>query len=154
MSADDWELVKRAFDAALAVAPALRTQIIDEICAHRPEVREMARTLIDAHLSAGSTEDLISIKPPSPNVLRDGELVNGRFRILRLLGRGGMGEVYEAHDERLRTLVALKTLRAEYLKDTDARLRFEREIRVAREVTHKGLCRIYDLQEHRDARTR
>ncbi len=60
-----------------------------------------------------------------------------------------MGEVYEAYDERLRVRLGLKTLRADLTPDPDALDRFQREIRVAHEVTHPNLCRVFDLVEHR-----
>src|ERR1039457_4641537 len=83
-----------------------------------------------------------------PPVFRKDQLVTGRFRIVRFHGRGGMGEVYEAWGERLRVRVGLKTIRREQAPDGDALQRFRREIRVAREVAHPNLCRVYDLVEH------
>jgi TolB-like protein len=61
-----------------------------------------------------------------------------------------MGEVYEAWDERLRLRVGLKTIRREQAPNGDALQRFQREIRVAREVAHPNVCRVYDLLEHKE----
>jgi serine/threonine protein kinase len=85
------------------------------------------------------------VREPRPALfqqLQPSELVAGRFRITRLLGHGGMGEVYEANDERLHDRVALKTLRS-----ADQRMlsRFEREVQLAKKVTHPNVCRIYDI---------
>lgn len=81
--------------------------------------------------------------------LREGDLLaEGRYRIVRFLGEGGMGSVYEALDLELGISLALKTLRAE----TTAPLaleRFKREIHVARQVSHPNVCRLYDLGRHR-----
>ena len=76
-----------------------------------------------------------------------GELVAGRYRIVALLGRGGMGEVYRADDLRLEQPVALKFLRAEIMADSAARARFLAEVKLARSVTHANVCRVHDLGE-------
>ena len=77
-----------------------------------------------------------------------GEIVAGRFRILRLLGRGGMGEVFEAEDLELREHVALKTVRPEIAADPQAVARFRQETQLSRKVTHPNVCRIFDLFRH------
>jgi tetratricopeptide (TPR) repeat protein/tRNA A-37 threonylcarbamoyl transferase component Bud32 len=79
------------------------------------------------------------------------ELVAGRYKIVRFIGRGGMGEVYEANDLELRQRVGLKTVRPEIALDQQAIERFKREIRIARQVTHPNVCRIFDLGHHRRA---
>lgn len=76
-----------------------------------------------------------------------GEVLSGRFEIVRLVARGGMGEVYEALDRELGAPIALKTIRAG-LAGEAALKRFHREIQLARRVTHPNVCRIYDLFQH------
>ncbi len=78
------------------------------------------------------------------------ELIAGRFRIVRFLARGGMGEVYETEDLELRENVALKTVRPEIAADERAMQRFRREVQLARKVTHPNVCRIYDVFRHRE----
>lgn len=76
-----------------------------------------------------------------------GTTLAGRYRIVSLLGRGGMGEVYRADDLKLGQPVALKFL-PESLHDDGATLaRFHREVRVARQVSHRNVCRVYDIGE-------
>ncbi len=83
-------------------------------------------------------------------VFADGETIAGRYRILRFLAQGGMGEVYEAEDLELRQKVALKTISAQAGDaDPGAVERFKREIALARTVTHPNVCRIFDLGRHR-----
>lgn len=77
-----------------------------------------------------------------------GDLVAQRYRIVRYIAQGGMGEVYEAEDERLQTRVALKTVRAEIAEEPEVYERFKREILLARKVTHPNVCRIFDVAEH------
>ncbi|MCP3960181.1 MAG: tetratricopeptide repeat protein [bacterium] len=89
---------------------------------------------------------------PSGPVFQDGELLSGRYRIVRFLARGGMGEVYEAEDLELRQHVALKTISAHAGEADEAAVeRFKREIALARSVTHPNVCRIFDLGRHRPA---
>jgi tetratricopeptide (TPR) repeat protein len=76
------------------------------------------------------------------------ELVASRYRILRFIARGGMGEVYEADDLELGVRVALKTVRADAKGRSRATERFKREIQLARQVTHPNVCRIFDLVRH------
>ncbi len=75
-----------------------------------------------------------------------GTLVAERYRILGLLGRGGMGEVYRATDLRLSQQVALKFL-PESASDPDTLARFHNEVRIARQVSHPNVCRVYDIGE-------
>jgi eukaryotic-like serine/threonine-protein kinase len=86
----------------------------------------------------------------SEHSFRPGQLVAERFKVVRFLARGGMGEVYEADDLRLKERVALKTIRPEVAHDRQAMVRFEREIRLARKVSHPNVCRVFDLQTHRE----
>lgn len=84
----------------------------------------------------------------APPALAEGDVVAGRFRVTRFIARGGMGEVYEAHDRELDAAVALKILRPDLAGDAVAVDRLRREIHLARQVTHRGVCRIYDLFRH------
>src|ERR1035441_3593911 len=76
-----------------------------------------------------------------------GQILAGRYRIVRPIGAGGMGEVYEAEDLDLGARVAVKTMR---LDDEDSLSRFKHEIHLARTVTHPNVCRIFDLHRHHD----
>jgi hypothetical protein len=76
-----------------------------------------------------------------------GVVVAGRYRIAGLLGRGGMGEVYRAMDLTLGQAVALKFLPETASRDDRAIARFYNEVRIARQVTHPNVCRVYDIGE-------
>jgi len=90
-----------------------------------------------------------SLSPASRvSLFQPGQVFAERYRILRLLGRGGMGEVYGADDLRLEQPVALKFLRKEIAADPHARERFLSEVRLARAVTHPNVCRVHDVGEH------
>src|ERR1051326_4192208 len=76
-----------------------------------------------------------------------GTVVAGRYRIAGLLGRGGMGEVYRATDLTLGQAVALKFLPESLSRDDRALARFCNEVRIARQITHPNVCRVYDIGE-------
>jgi serine/threonine-protein kinase len=76
-----------------------------------------------------------------------GTLLGGRYRIIGLLGRGGMGEVYRATDMMLGQSVALKFLPLEASSNPRLLERFHGEVRVARQVSHPNVCRVYDIGE-------
>jgi len=74
-----------------------------------------------------------------------GTILTSRYRVVGLLGRGGMGEVYKAEDLRLGQTVALKFLPKTLTNNAAALARFQQEVRIARKVSHPNVCRVYDL---------
>jgi serine/threonine protein kinase len=76
-----------------------------------------------------------------------GTLLADRYRIVALIGRGGMGEVYRAEDLKLDQDVALKFLPEKLVQDGAALARFHREVRIAREISHPNVCRVFDIGE-------
>lgn len=93
-----------------------------------------------------------STPPRSYDSIDDARFVPGtilaeRYRIVGLLGKGGMGEVYRADDLTLSQAVALKFLPQRLITEGAALARFHREVRVARQVSHRNVCRVYDVGE-------
>ena len=76
-----------------------------------------------------------------------GQMVAGRYRIVALAGRGGMGEVYRAEDLTLSQVVAIKLLPESLSHDAAALARFHSEVRIARQVSHPNVCRVFDIGE-------
>jgi serine/threonine protein kinase len=74
-----------------------------------------------------------------------GQIIADRYRIVALAGRGGMGEVYRAEDLKLSQLVAIKFLPAALSQDAGALARFHSEVRIARQVSHPNVCRVFDI---------
>ncbi len=91
------------------------------------------------------------MRPVATGPLVPGEAFGVRYHVIRLLGAGGMGAVYQAWDEELGVAVAIKVIKPEVLADPDAaedlERRFKRELLLARQVTHKNVVRIHDLGE-------
>ena len=81
-----------------------------------------------------SSDAVTAAEPMS--AFRSSDLLCNRFRVVRFIARGGMGELYEAEDSTLGERVALKTIRPEIAKDARATQRFRREVQLARKVTH------------------
>jgi len=99
-------------------------------------------------LSSVSAPSSVSREAPLP-VFMPGETVAERYRVIRFIGRGGMGEVYEVEDLELHERVALKAIRTDVSREDRTTARFKREIQLARKVTHPNVCRIFDLGLHR-----
>jgi serine/threonine-protein kinase len=74
-------------------------------------------------------------------------MLTERYRIVSLLGRGGMGEVYKAEDLKLKQVVALKFLPEALALDGGALARFHNEVRITRQISHPNVCRVYDIGE-------
>jgi serine/threonine-protein kinase len=97
----------------------------------------------------GATRTAFGQAPPSSSGVEEGRfpagtVLAGRYKILGLIGRGGMGEVYRAFDQILNQGVALKFISGHEL-DEGALNRFRNEVRVARQVSHPNVCRVYDI---------
>jgi serine/threonine protein kinase/predicted Zn-dependent protease len=83
----------------------------------------------------------------TPEGLGKGELFAGRFELIEELGTGGMGKVYQAFDKKIGEEVALKLLHPEIALDERTVDRFRNEIKLARRITHKNVCRLHELHE-------
>lgn len=79
--------------------------------------------------------------------LTTGSTFAGRYKIIEELGRGGMGEVYKVFDTKIKEKVALKLIKAEVAANKDTIERFSNEIRLARKIAHRNVCKMFDLSE-------
>lgn len=103
-------------------------------------------------MAVGSSSTHLGSSPVPPMDTRrfaPGTLVAERYRIVALAGRGGMGEVYRADDQRVGQTVALKFLPVALEHDELARERLIAEVRNARAISHPNICRVYDIAETR-----
>jgi tetratricopeptide (TPR) repeat protein/tRNA A-37 threonylcarbamoyl transferase component Bud32 len=151
-----WHRIEEIVPKLLELDSAGRVGLLDEASGGDPEIRAQVKQLLDNYSSALKFFDrfpeLLSAGSGPRDVARtfsDGEIVSQRFRIVGMLGEGGMGEVYEAedsvlHDER----VALKTLRATLAADEAAIARLSSELLIARRITSPNVCRVHDVYQH------
>ena len=151
-STKDWKQVKRLFLATLDVDSSQRKDFLIH-SQGTPSLHRLVEELLDSHENAGDfllAPAAVSAAPAQEerHIFAEGDLLAGRFRIVRFLASGGMGEVYEAFDSELRTPVAIKTIRAEIARSPKVLEQFRREVQLARQVTHPNVCRIYDFFRH------
>ena len=99
----------------------------------------------DHRTTSGSSGWLTSSDSISHGRFAPGAVLDGRYRIIGLVGRGGMGEVYRADDLRLGQAVALKFLPDAVATDPVRLAQFHNEVRTARQIAHPNICRVYDI---------
>jgi hypothetical protein len=137
--------VRAIFEAALERPPGERRVFAAGACVgdagllNEVEAMLAAERRSDVLLDRGS-----SSSAPEEGRFPAGTVLAGRYRILGLLGHGGMGEVYKAFDLILNQTVALKFLAPKNIGEA-ALVRFRNEVRIARQVSHPNVCRVYDL---------
>ena len=135
---DRWQRVGALFDRALATPPPDRAAMIRR-SAEPADVQDQVLALLKSH-----DESEGFLEPPS--LLEPGTRV-GAYRIERILGRGGMGVVYLAHDTRLHRPVALKSLPPHLFRDERMHARLRQEARAAAALTHPAIATVYALEE-------
>jgi len=84
--------------------------------------------------------------------LKTGSTLAGRYEIIEELGKGGMGRVYKAFDKEINEKIALKLIRPEIAANKKIINRFQNELKIARKIAHRHVCRMYDLGKHEDIR--
>ena len=144
MHADLWKKVEELYHAALAQPPEKRVAFLAQACPD-PQVRGEVESLLEQNADSFlESAPLLAIKALGPGVNL------GKFEIVELVGRGGMGEVYRARDTRLKRDVAIKVLPADLARDPDRIARFEREARAASALNHPNIVSVYDIGRDND----
>ncbi len=152
MSADFHAKVRELFLAASTRPAPERQAFIDESCGDDEALRSEVESLLSHHedveeVGATVAEPISrSTRPEAHRRIRfePGQVFAGRYRILAELGRGGMGEVFHAHDLVLDEAVAIKFLPRPKRQHVEHLLN---EVRMARQVTHPNVCRVFDFGE-------
>jgi eukaryotic-like serine/threonine-protein kinase len=143
-------------EEAGAVCPQCRTQLPGVVGADQSadetqlaaDARTGAATSRSGSGAATSTGWLSSSGSIDHGRFAPGTLLGGRYRIVERRGRGGMGEVYRADDLKLGQPVALKFLPADVDRDPARLTQLHTEVRMARQVSHPNVCRVYDVGEY------
>jgi len=171
MNPQRYNTIKQLFLEASVLDAGAAELLLDQACQDDQELRDEVesllfhhRTTTIIHASSDTTADGV-VGPLAPRLAAElkskhsatlnenrpmfavNDLVAGRYQIIQLLGRGGMGEVYKANDLNLGQTVALKFLLPEYAADASALDQLRDEVAFARKVTHPNVTRVYDVSE-------
>src|SRR6266550_2147487 len=154
MKPERWQQLDKLFHAALEREPVERAAFLDEACAGDQQLKKEVEALIAASEQAGSFIEKPALELEARSLADEQgnagaesmvERTIGHYRVIALLGSGGMGEVYLAHDQVLGRKVALKLLPASFTKDTERLRRFEQEARAASALNHPNIITIYEI---------
>ncbi len=158
MNVEKWKQVEAIFESAIERDPAERATFLDEACGRDTALRREVESLLAHQQPTGRfiptlVHEAAKIvgrersTAPTDSRFIPGTVLAARYRLVGPLGKGGMGEVYRADDLKLSQVVALKFLPESLEKDRAMLERFHREVRVARQISHPNICRVYDIGE-------
>ncbi len=162
MTPERWRIITELMNIAREMKPHEADEFLHKACRDDPSLYEDVRSMLDVDSVSGPLDRSVgSLLRPSagaasplqipgiPPGFQPGDLIAGRYRIVRFLNRGGMGEVYEAEQLLLPdTRVALKTLLPSIASDAGMIARFKQEITLSRQISHRNVCPVYDLDRH------
>jgi serine/threonine protein kinase/tetratricopeptide (TPR) repeat protein len=149
MTPELWQQLKPLYHAALEMPEAERASFLARECRGDNDLMRELTALFQVSGELTDTFDaplihLTDLFPAKRGTLAEGQLLLGRFRIVRRIGAGGMGDVYEAMDLELGR-IALKTIRPEIADDPHILSQFKKEAQLARKVSGPHVCRIHEL---------
>src|SRR5947209_818623 len=144
-SDDHRQLVDEILAEALELPGLARNEYLNRVCAGDASLRAEVDSLLGHAPSPEILDPTVTMRGLHPS-----EVIDNRWRIVSHIGSGAMGDVYEAEDTLMRNRrVALKAIRPDAAMDPRMRIRFEQEVRIAQQVTHDNVCRVYDMGLHR-----
>jgi len=148
MNTDRLQQIESFYNDALALQPGERLAFLDRVCAGDIDLRRELESLLSTTTDSCLDKDALQLAAESLAHAQDGSLMGqtlGRYQLLSLVGRGGMGEVYCAVDSRLNRLVAIKVLPA-YMRDNLEWVnRLNEEARAVAALNHPNICTLYDI---------
>ncbi len=150
MDREQWQKIKKILQEAIELPVQERVAFLDEACAGDQELRREVESLLARSDQTGGFLDRPAIEEVAEEIVADrSPSLAGRaiahYRIESVIGAGGMGEVYQAYDEKLQRKVAVKFLPAEFVADPDRVLQFAREAHAASALNHPNIITVYDI---------
>jgi eukaryotic-like serine/threonine-protein kinase len=141
-----WQRVREIFEGAVAIPPERRPSFVAAACGSDVRLREQVDRLLASHDRANTflEQPAITLAEEQAGIDLAGRRI-GPYLVQSRLGAGGMGEVYLAHDTRLKRPVAIKVLPPSVAANAAARTRFDREARAVAALSHPHICTLYDV---------
>ncbi len=152
MTPDRWQQISRLFNEALTRDPESRGAFLAAACIGDEDLRRELESLLEANTQG---QALAPSGVALAGLVSERSLIDrqvGSYRVTARLGVGGMGEVYRAHDARLRRDVAIKVLPQSFTADEERLARFTREARLLAALNHPNIGAIYGIEESADIR--
>ncbi len=150
-----WENLKEIFHAALAHKPAERESYLQRACNENNSLRQAVESLLKSHEETGNFVDTPAFQAAAEMLVDGQEFKAGQivahYKVLSLLGEGGMGKVYLAQDTKLDRKVALKFPPAELAANPDHMRRFTQEAKAAAALNHPNIAQIFEIGKHNGA---
>ena len=145
MTPERWRQVTEVFHAALARDTAARQAFLDQACASDAALRDEVDAMLAAHATRANLATRQSRAWRATRCVSHPAQPWARIASMRLIGEGGMGQVYRAHDSRIGRDVAIKVLPADYAADAERLRRFEQEARASGALNHPNILTLYDV---------
>lgn len=151
-----WDNLKQIFHAAVALPPGARPTYLDKACQGDLSLRAAVESLIKSHEETTNFVDAPAYQAAAEMLVGNHEFKSGNtiahYQIRSILGEGGMGKVYLAHDTKLDRKVALKILPPEFAANQESMRRFTQEAKTAAALHHPNIAQIFEIGEHDNTR--
>ena len=152
MTPERYQQIDQVFQSALVLEPEQRAAYLDEACSGDEKLRQEVESLITSDrgglsfIDEPAFEMAARVLASDEPALAAGDHID-RYEVVSLLGSGGMGEVYLAHDEKLDRMIALKLLPSHFTQNQERLRRFQQEGRAAAKLDHDNIARVFFFGE-------
>ena len=155
MAPERWQEIKKLYQAALQLGPDARVAFLDQVCAQDEVLRRELQSLWAFEDNSEKIFETPALEIAAKALAKDSlaslpERNLGDYKVLSLLGVGGMGEVYRAHDSKLGRDVAIKLLPEIFAGDPERVARFNREAKLLAALNHPNIAAIYGAEQSGD----